>query len=53
VIQANAQLGVMKLVGKNTKDYKLGFGAFVKTAVPVSDGSDVTLEIGADIFFLK
>jgi hypothetical protein len=25
-MQANAQLGVMKLVGKNTKDYKLGFG---------------------------
>ncbi|MEO6455934.1 MAG: hypothetical protein ABIN97_17770 [Ginsengibacter sp.] len=49
-IQANAQLGVMKLVGKNTKNYKLGFGGFIKTGFPVSDGSDVTLEIGADIF---
>lgn len=53
LIQANAQLGAMKLVGKDTKDYKLGFGAFIKTGVPVSDGSDVTLEIGADIFFLN
>ncbi len=51
--QANAQLGAMKLVGKDTKDYKLGFGAFIKTGFPVSDASDVTLEIGADIFFLN
>lgn len=48
--QTSAQLGAMKLVGKNTKDYKLGFGGFIKTGVPVSDGSDATLEIGADIF---
>lgn len=50
IIQAKAQLGVMKLVGNNTKDYKLGFGAFIKTGFPVTDGSDVTLEIGADVF---
>ncbi len=30
IIQANAQLGVMKLVGNGTKDYKMGFGAFIK-----------------------
>lgn len=53
IIQANAQLGAMKLVGKNTKDYKLGFGAFIKTGLPVSDGSDATLEIGANFFFLN
>jgi len=51
--QVNAQLGAMKLVGKDTKDYKMGFGAFVKTGIPVTDGSDVTLEIGANIFFLN
>ena len=51
--QAQAQLGVMKMVGKDTKDYTIGFGAFVKTGVPVSDGSDITLEIGADIFFMN
>jgi hypothetical protein len=51
---SNAQLGVMKLVGKNTEDYKLGFGAFIKTAIPVADGgSDVTAEIGANLFFSK
>lgn len=51
--QANAQLGVMKMVGNDTKNYSLGFGAFVKGGYPVSDGSDVTLEIGVDIFFLN
>jgi len=51
--QVNAQLGAMKLIGKDTKDYKMGFGAFVKTGIPVTDGSYVTLEIGADIFFLN
>lgn len=53
MIPASAQLGAMKLVGKDTKDYKTGFGAFVKTGIPVTDGSDVTLEVGADIFFLN
>jgi hypothetical protein len=53
VMQANAQLGVMKLVGKNTSNYDLGFGGFLKGGYPVSEGSDVTLEIGADIFFLN
>ena len=50
VIQANAQLGAMKLVGNGTKDYKMGFGAFIKTGFPVLEGSDITLEIGANIF---
>jgi hypothetical protein len=50
---ANAQLGVIKLVGNNTSQYTTGFAAFVKSGYPVSEGSDVTLEIGADIFFLN
>ncbi|MEO8109469.1 MAG: hypothetical protein ABI594_05545 [Ginsengibacter sp.] len=50
IIQTNAQLGVMKLVGNGTKNYKLGFGAFIKAAFPVSDASNVTIEIGADFF---
>ena len=50
----HAQLGAMKLVGKDTKDYNIGFGAFIKTAIPVADGgSDITAEIGANIFFIK
>ena len=52
-MQANAQIGVMKLVGNNTSKYDLGFGAFIKSGYPVSEGSDVTLEIGANIFFLN
>lgn len=50
IMQANAQIGAMKLVGPGTKDYAMGFGAFIKTGIPVSDGADVTIEIGADIF---
>jgi hypothetical protein len=50
ITQANAQLGVMKLVGKDTKNYNLGFGGYIKTGFPASDGSDFTLELGADIF---
>lgn len=50
IVQAHAQLGVMKLVGNNTKDYSLGFGAFIKTGLPVSEGDDLTFEIGANIF---
>ncbi len=50
VIQANAQIGVMKLVGKGTKDYSLGFGAFIKTAIPGSEAADLIIEIGANFF---
>jgi hypothetical protein len=53
IVQAKAQLGVMKLVGNNTKDYAIGFGAFIKTGLPVSDGADMTLELGANVFPLK
>lgn len=53
VLQANAQLGVMKLVGNNAKDYSLGFGAFIRTGLPVSEAADVTLELGANIFPLE
>ncbi|HEY0041682.1 MAG TPA: hypothetical protein VGB71_13515 [Flavisolibacter sp.] len=52
-LQANAQLGVMKLVGNNTKDYSIGFGAFIKTGFPVSDGAALTVELGANIFPVK
>jgi len=53
IIQANAQIGIMKMVGNNTSNYSIGFGAFVKGGFPVSEGSDVTVEIGANIFFLN
>jgi hypothetical protein len=53
IIQATAQINVMKLVGNNTKDYAIGFGAFIKSGFPVSEAADVTLEIDADIFLMK
>ncbi|CAN5697380.1 hypothetical protein BH11BAC3_BH11BAC3_23740 [soil metagenome] len=52
ITEAKAQLGVMKLIGNGTKDYKLGFGAFIKTGFPFNEGSDITIEGGANIFFL-
>ena len=52
IIQANAQLRVMKMVGNGTEDYKMGFGAFIKTGFPILQGSDVTVELGANIFTL-
>jgi hypothetical protein len=53
IIRADAQLGLMKMLGNNTSDYTLGFGAFIKGGYPVTDGSDVTLEIGVNIFRLN
>ncbi len=53
VFQANAQLGVMKLVGNNTKDYSMGFGAFIKTGFPASEAADITFELSANIFPLQ
>ena len=50
LVQAQAQIGAMKLVGNGTKDYAIGFGAFIKTGLPVSDGADLTIEIGANFF---
>ncbi|MFT3751171.1 MAG: hypothetical protein QM768_22860 [Agriterribacter sp.] len=50
---ANAQLGAMKMVGKNTKDYKLGFGLFIKTGLAVNEASDFTIEGGVNIFVLN
>lgn len=50
---ASAQLGAMKLVGKNTKNYKLGFGAFIKTALPVNEAGSITIEGGVNIFMLN
>ena len=45
-----AQLQALKLVGKNSSDYSLGFGGFLKFSLPVSDASDLTFEGGANVF---
>jgi len=52
-IQTNAQLGVIKLVGNNTSKYDLGYGAYLKMGYPVSESSDITLQIGAYLFVLN
>ena len=53
VIHGEAQLGVMKMVGNNTNNYSFGIGAYIKGVFPVSQAGDVTLELGANIFFLN
>jgi hypothetical protein len=53
LLKANAQIGAMKMIGKNTKDYSIGFGAFIKTGFPVSDAASATVELGANFFPVK
>lgn len=53
VTASEAQLGVMKMVGKNTGNYSFGFGAYVKGIFTVSQASDVTAELGANFFLLN
>lgn len=50
---AESQITLLKLVGKDTKDYKIGFGVFLKTAIPYNEGSDITIEGGVNFFFLN
>ena len=52
-VTVSAQLQISKLVGKNSSDYKLGFGGFLKFSYPISEAADVTLEAGANIFQSK
>lgn len=47
------QIQVLKLIGKDSKDFGLGYGGFLKFAYPVSDASDISLEVGANVFQLK
>ncbi len=53
ILSARAQIGAMKMIGNNTKDYATGFGAFIKTGFPVSEAADATLEFSANFFPLK
>jgi hypothetical protein len=48
-----AQIAVMKLVGKNSKNFGAGYGGFLAFAYPISKADDATIEIGANIFTQK
>ncbi len=52
-LNSHAQIQISKLIGKNSSEFKLGYGAFLKFSYPVSEGSDVTLEGGANVFLMK
>ncbi len=52
-LHSSAQIQIAKLIGKNSNDFKLGYGGYLKFSYPVSEGVDVTLEAGATIFQMK
>ena len=49
----NAQLSLMKLVGKNSGDYQFGYGGYLKFAIAATEAADITLESGVNIFMVK
>src|SRR6266487_6573545 len=51
--KTKAQVEVSKLIGKNSSDYTIGYGGFLKFSHPVSDAADVSLEVGAIVFQSK
>ena len=53
IMQAGAQIQFAKLTGKNSGDYKTGYGGYLKFSYPVSEASAVSLEVGALIFTSK
>lgn len=42
----HAQIEVVKMVGKGSDEYGIGFGALLKAGIPVSEGGSVTIEVG-------
>ena len=51
--QLSAQIQISKIIGKTSKDYKSGYGGYLKISHPISEAADITLEVGANIFSLK
>ncbi|WP_207496994.1 hypothetical protein [Aridibaculum aurantiacum] len=50
--QSYAQLSVIKMVGNDTEDYKLGAGLYLKAGYPITEGDDITFEAAAYLFSL-
>jgi hypothetical protein len=53
VTSSEAQLGVMKMVGKNTSNYSFGVGAYVKGIFSVTQASDVTVKLGVPAIVIR
>lgn len=53
IASVHAQVEVAKLVGKGSKDFTLGFGAFIKLNHPISEADYVSLEGSFVFFFAK
>lgn len=43
----------MKLVDSESENYNLGFGAFIKAGIPVTESGSVTVELGVNYFSYK
>lgn len=52
-LNLNAQIQFSKIIGKDSKVYGTGYGGFLKFSHPISEASDLTLELGANVFSLK
>lgn len=42
----HAQIEVVKIIGKGSEDYGIGFGAVLKAGIPVTEGGSATIEAG-------
>jgi len=49
--QSDAQIELVKLLGDKGKDFKLGYGAFIKFSFPVSEGTAITAETAFNFWF--
>lgn len=51
--QVHAQIEISKLIGKRWQDYNVGFGGYLKFAIPVAEANYFTIETGVSFFFVK
>ena len=47
---STAQLQMLKLIGKNSKDFGIGYGGFLTAGYQLTPGAEITLEIAANLF---
>jgi hypothetical protein len=52
-LSSKSQIEVVKLLGDKSDSYKLGYGAFLKLAFPVTETSDITAEAAFVFWFLN
>lgn len=53
ISQLKAQIEISRPIGKDSKDYTIGYGGFLNLGYALTDASDVTLEAGVIYFPLR